>query len=114
MLADILPRAEALLKEPPPPHLANAFGKEDAIALAAARWFKHEYFTWIDPIKCPRCGGATKFAEVSEPNERERAGGARRVEVHKCDSGGCEGQRRFARYNTIKALMGSREGRCGE
>ncbi|WOO85218.1 Peptide-N(4)-(N-acetyl-beta-glucosaminyl)asparagine amidase [Vanrija pseudolonga] len=93
-------------------HTFKPFGYEDALALAAARWFKHEYFRWVDPIKCAQCGGETRGTGAGQPTAEERAGGAGRVELHTCVN--CAAVRRFPRYNEVKALMGSREGRCGE
>lgn len=87
-------------------------GREDALVLAAARWFKHEYFRWVDPIKCTACGGGTNYARSAEPSAEDRAGGAGRVEVHACSV--CGAETRFPRYNETKALMRAKVGRCGE
>ncbi|CAK9785757.1 hypothetical protein CC85DRAFT_303558 [Cutaneotrichosporon oleaginosum] len=87
------------------------FGYDDALVLAAARWFKHEYFRWADPIACA-CGGATAYAGPGEPSADDRAGGAARVELHRCAA--CGATTRFPRYNTVRALMRARVGRCGE
>lgn len=92
-------------------HTFQPFGYEDALALVTARWFKHEYFRWVDPIKCAQCGGETRGTGAGQPTADERAGGAGRVELHTCVD--CAAVRRFPRYNEVKALMGSREGRCG-
>ncbi|GMK59061.1 hypothetical protein CspeluHIS016_0700760 [Cutaneotrichosporon spelunceum] len=91
--------------------LLPGFGYEDALVLATARWFKHEYFRWADPIKCT-CGGDTEFSGQGQPNEEDLEGGAGRVELHKCKV--CGEVTRFPRYNTTKALMRARVGRCGE
>jgi peptide-N4-(N-acetyl-beta-glucosaminyl)asparagine amidase len=99
--------------------LANAaeqpftpFGAEDATVLAGARWFKHTYFRWVDPIKCTSCQGGTQFAGMGEPSAQERARGGGRVELHRCTA--CGAERRFPRYGEVRALLESREGRCGE
>ncbi|KAL1410384.1 Peptide-N(4)-(N-acetyl-beta-glucosaminyl)asparagine amidase [Vanrija albida] len=107
-----LPAAARALLADEEQHPFKPFGYEDALALAAARWFKHEYFRWVDPIKCAQCGGATRGSGSGQPTAEERAGGAGRVELHTCTQ--CSAVRRFPRYNEVKALMGSREGRCGE
>lgn len=91
--------------------LPAGFGFEDALVLAAARWFKHEYFRWADPIKCG-CGGDTAYEGQGEPSAEDREGGAGRVELHNCKA--CGKDTRFPRYNTTKALMRARVGRCGE
>ncbi|OCF34733.1 hypothetical protein I316_03777 [Kwoniella heveanensis BCC8398] len=90
------------------------FGPVDAEVLALARWFKSSYMRWIDPIPCPTCGGPTFGAGSSQPMSHERLDGAGRVELHNCRDPACGGQRRFARYGKIRALLRSREGRCGE
>jgi hypothetical protein len=100
--------SDSSAKDPP----FTPFGREDALALAAARWFKHEFFRWVDPIKCAQCGSATQSAAAGTPTEEERAGGAGRVEVHRCTV--CGADRRFPRYNRVRALIASREGRCGK
>lgn len=75
-------------------------GDEDGLALALVKWFKADFFTWVDPIKCPRCGGGTRMKGMGNPNEEERAGGAGRVEIHVCSESttGCSGETRFPRY----------------
>ncbi|CEL55867.1 peptide-N4-(N-acetyl-beta-glucosaminyl)asparagineamidase [Rhizoctonia solani AG-1 IB] len=90
--------------------------EEDALAHVLVHWFKHEYFKWADPIKCPRCGGKTSVAGMVPPAPYERDGGAGRVELHVCEgeNGACDGSFRFARYNDLKYLMRTRIGRCGE
>lgn len=72
---------------------------EDALAEALVKWFKPNFFIWIDPIKCPKCGGETKLKEVQGPSTAEdRAGGARRVELHLCGDESCGTIDRFPRY----------------
>ncbi|KIO21154.1 hypothetical protein M407DRAFT_29211 [Tulasnella calospora MUT 4182] len=91
-------------------------GYEDGLANALVKWFKKDYFKWVDPIKCPSCGGKTEYREMGAPTAEETQGGAGRVEVHACAEGSnCSGVFRFARFNDPKALMkGPRVGRCGE
>lgn len=90
--------------------------EEDALAQVLVQWFKHEYFKWADPIKCPRCGGETKASGMVPPTPYERDGGAGRVELHVCagENGACDGSFRFPRYNDLMYLMRTRMGRCGE
>ncbi|BEI82098.1 hypothetical protein CcaverHIS002_0212580 [Cutaneotrichosporon cavernicola] len=119
-LAHLPKRAEDLVKSHKAGHkkggesfsgLPPGFGYEDALVLAAARWFKHEYFRWADPIKCA-CGGDTTYEGQGEPSAEDLQGGAGRVELHKCTA--CEKDTRFPRYNTTEALMRAKVGRCGE
>ncbi|KAG8940232.1 Peptide-N(4)-(N-acetyl-beta- glucosaminyl)asparagine amidase [Tulasnella sp. 424] len=62
-------------------------GYEDGLANALVKWFKDNYFKWIDPVKCPRCGGKTVLREMGAPTAEETQGGAGRVEVHACAEG---------------------------
>ncbi|WVQ94740.1 hypothetical protein IAU59_001820 [Kwoniella sp. CBS 9459] len=110
VLPDLTYATASLLAEPP----FKPFGPVDAEVLALARWFKESYMRWIDPIPCPTCGGPTFGAGSAQPMSHERLDGAGRVELHKCKDPACGGQRRFARYGKIKALLRSGEGRCGE
>jgi peptide-N4-(N-acetyl-beta-glucosaminyl)asparagine amidase len=105
---DLDGRIEVLSREPP----FQPFGEEEAIVLAMAQWFKYDFMTWIDPIKCPKCQGETKFSGIVQSNmEEERMGGAR-VESHRCVN--CQAERRFMRSNNPRVLLKTREGRCGE
>jgi peptide-N4-(N-acetyl-beta-glucosaminyl)asparagine amidase len=111
-----LTSAEAELRRSPP---FKPFGSVEAKVLALARWFKQSYMTWVDPIKCPQCGEKTQSAGGISPDDIERQDGAGRVELHVCIGPdgpgiGCGGIRRFARYNDVKTLLRTREGRCGE
>ncbi|EJT47304.1 hypothetical protein A1Q1_03933 [Trichosporon asahii var. asahii CBS 2479] len=108
LTSHISAKADELEKNPP----FQPFGREEAIAQAAASWFKHEFFRWVDPIKCPACGGETQCTGSDSPNITERQGGATRCEIWTCNS--CQTPRRFPRLNAIDALIKSREGRCGE
>lgn len=101
-------RIEALNQSPP----FEPFGEEEAVVLAMAQWFKHDFMTWVDPIKCPKCGDETKFSGMAEPTSEEQEQGAGRVESHRCVS--CQAERRFMRVNKVSTLLKTREGRCGE
>jgi peptide-N4-(N-acetyl-beta-glucosaminyl)asparagine amidase len=81
--------------------------------MAMARWFKRDYMRWVDPVKCPMCGGSTTSTGSAEPNSQERMDGGGRVEIHQCEDEGCRAGRRFARYGSVKTLLRTREGRCG-
>ena len=72
---------------------------EDALAEALVKWFKPNFFKWIDPIKCGKCGKGTKPREVQGPStNEERDGGAGRVEIHVCEDESCGTIDRFPRY----------------
>ncbi|ELU37425.1 transglutaminase-like superfamily domain-containing protein [Rhizoctonia solani AG-1 IA] len=86
--------------------------EQDALAQVLVHWFKHEYFKWADPIKCPRCAGPTSASGMVPPTPYERSGGAGRVELHVCrgENGACDGRIQ----SDLKYLMRTRIGRCGE
>lgn len=84
----------------------------DSLVKKLARWFKTSYMSWADPIKCRACGSSTTAHGLAESSAEERADGAGRVELHRCDK--CGVVERFARYGSVKALLRERRGRCGE
>ncbi|KAG9018038.1 peptide-N4-(N-acetyl-beta- glucosaminyl)asparagine amidase [Tulasnella sp. 427] len=51
-------------------------GYEDGLADALVKWFKRDYFQWVDPINCPNCGGKTALREMGTPTAEETQGGA--------------------------------------
>ena len=114
-------RMRALMESPP----FAPFGQEDARALLLARWFKEEYMAWVDPIKCPACGGETRFVRSEGGRQRRRntseANDAISLfdaadpmkEYHRCVDQGCGVERVFLRHTSPVALMQTREGRCG-
>ncbi|KAF8751782.1 Transglutaminase/protease-like protein [Rhizoctonia solani] len=85
--------------------------EQDALAQVLVHWFKHEYFKWADPIKCPRCAGPTSASGMVPPTPYERSGGAGRVELHVCrgENGACDGSFRFPRYKDPKRSQVSDE-----
>jgi peptide-N4-(N-acetyl-beta-glucosaminyl)asparagine amidase len=105
---DLDGRIEVLKREPP----FEPFGEEEAIVLAMSQWFKYDFMTWVDPIKCPKCGNETRFSGMASPTIEEREMGGDRVESHRCVI--CQTERRFMRLNEPKSLLKTREGRCGE
>ncbi|EFJ50495.1 hypothetical protein VOLCADRAFT_103955 [Volvox carteri f. nagariensis] len=93
----------------------EAPAREDLLAKMLLRWFKTEFFTWVDTLPCHRCGStATRFGGAAQPQPDDLAGGANRVELHHCST--CGTATRFPRYNDPGRLLqpGCRRGRCGE
>ena len=86
----------------------------DAFLDALLRWFKDDFFTWVNAPPCARCGGATAGAGMAAPTADEAAGGASRVEAYRCCDAGCGAATRFPRYNDARVLLHTRRGRCGE
>jgi len=105
---DLDGRIEVLQREPP----FEPFGEEEATVLAMSQWFKYDFMTWVDPIKCPKCQGETRFAGMATPTQEEKEMGGDRVESHRCVI--CQTERRFMRLNEARSLLTTREGRCGE
>ena len=75
------------------------------------RWFKHEFFKWVDKPACEETGAPTESAGMGAPTAEERAGGAGRVELYRGPTGHIT---RFPRYNDPSVLLRTRRGRCGE
>ncbi|KAI9029522.1 hypothetical protein DFJ74DRAFT_765319 [Hyaloraphidium curvatum] len=86
-----------------------------ALAKAAMRWFKAEFFTWVNAPPCSSCGCEPARMEskgMAEPTPEDLRHGARRVESYACPD--CRSVTRFPRYNDPVKLLESRRGRCGE
>mmetsp|Transcript_19228 Transcript_19228/g.29290 ORF Transcript_19228/g.29290 Transcript_19228/m.29290 type:complete len:975 (+) Transcript_19228:165-3089(+) len=80
-----------------------------------AVFFQKDVMTWVNQPPCSACGGSDmEFKETRGPqSEEEREGQAQRVEVYSCKS--CSnGSTTFPRYNSVRKLLESRRGRCGE
>ena len=76
------------------------------------RWFKHEFFSWVDAPPCEVTGSPTKPAGMAQPTHEERSWGASRVEIYRNPRTGHI--TRFPRYNHPGKLLSTRRGRCGE
>ncbi|CAK4749439.1 unnamed protein product [Aphanomyces euteiches] len=86
---------------------------EDEVLRQLIRWFKHEFFSWMNSPACRVCGQATQsFRQEGPSTPEEVAGGAGRVEVYQCVQ--CRALTRFPRYNDPTKLLETRTGRCGE
>ncbi|KAE8282359.1 Peptide-N(4)-(N-acetyl-beta-glucosaminyl)asparagine amidase [Larimichthys crocea] len=87
-------------------------GFEDFLVLELLRWFKQDFFSWVDSLPCSRCGGKTQNSSSLSPTADDLRWGAQRVENHYCQS--CKLSTRFPRYNNPEKLLETRRGRCGE
>ena len=85
---------------------------KEFLFLELLRWFKLEFFQWVDTLACDGCGGKTQNRGMLGPNNEELRYGAGRVENHLCSK--CGFTNRFPRYNCPVRLLTSRRGRCGE
>ncbi|CAH2282985.1 peptide-N(4)-(N-acetyl-beta-glucosaminyl)asparagine amidase isoform X1 [Pelobates cultripes] len=86
--------------------------EEDFLLLELLRWFKEDFFQWVNSLPCSLCGGPTHSKGPLTPTEDDLRWGADRVENHYCDK--CQHSNRFPRYNDPEKLLESRQGRCGE
>uniref|UniRef100_UPI00398F8418 peptide-N(4)-(N-acetyl-beta- glucosaminyl)asparagine amidase n=1 Tax=Pristiophorus japonicus TaxID=55135 RepID=UPI00398F8418 len=85
---------------------------EDFLLLELLRWFKQDFFQWVDSLPCNSCGEATQSSGSLPPSSEDLRWDARRVENHLCNK--CHTSNRFPRYNHAEKLLETRRGRCGE
>ncbi|XP_048483549.1 peptide-N(4)-(N-acetyl-beta-glucosaminyl)asparagine amidase [Plutella xylostella] len=82
---------------------------EMALLLELVAWFKGSFFSWVDRPACEGCGGVPEHAgDLLMKTPKELC----RVEVYKCPS--CGTETKFPRHNSLRALLKTRRGRCGE
>ncbi|KAM9308819.1 peptide-N(4)-(N-acetyl-beta-glucosaminyl)asparagine amidase [Gastrophryne carolinensis] len=86
--------------------------EDDFLMLELLRWFKEDFFQWVNSLPCSRCGGATEAKGALTPSGDDLRWGASRVENHFCNK--CNYINRFPRYNNPEKLLETRRGRCGE
>lgn len=79
-----------------------------------ALYFKENVMTWVNKPPCERCGNENMDPRQTRgpQTQEEREGAASRVEVYFCSS--CQDTTTFPRYNSVRKLLESRKGRCGE
>ena len=75
-------------------------------------WFKKDFFTWVDRLKCDRCQCDMNGMGNVPPTPEDLQHGASRVEKYVCPQ--CNDVQRFPRYNSAGKLLETRRGRCGE
>lgn len=86
--------------------------EQHALTAALLRWFKRNFFKWVDSPQCWRCGQVkTKLSHVEDANAVEATFQASRTEVFVCTCGTAV---RFPRYNNAAKLLETQRGRCGE
>uniref|UniRef100_A0A7S2WZ30 Transglutaminase-like domain-containing protein n=1 Tax=Chloropicon primus TaxID=1764295 RepID=A0A7S2WZ30_9CHLO len=89
---------------------------QDVQVMVLMKWFKREFFQWVDRLPCRRCGNPqtepVASSELSRPTREETLGGATRVELYRCPL--CKTISRFPRLNDPRQLLRTRRGRCGE
>ncbi|XP_063778307.1 peptide-N(4)-(N-acetyl-beta-glucosaminyl)asparagine amidase [Pseudophryne corroboree] len=86
--------------------------EDDFLVLELLRWFKEDFFHWVNSLPCSQCGNQTEAKESLTPSADDLRWGANRVENHYCKK--CPYINRFPRYNDPEKLLETRRGRCGE
>ncbi|XP_075683299.1 peptide-N(4)-(N-acetyl-beta-glucosaminyl)asparagine amidase [Rhinoderma darwinii] len=86
--------------------------EDDFLTLELLRWFKEQFFSWVNSLPCSQCKGQTEAKESLSPSADDLRWGAGRVENHFCNK--CQYINRFPRYNDPGKLLETRLGRCGE
>ncbi|KAF7656148.1 hypothetical protein LDENG_00045790 [Lucifuga dentata] len=74
--------AEQRLTQAREAHPDCKLGQEDFLVLELLRWFKQDFFTWVDCLPCSRCGNQTYTAGSLSPTPDDLLWGAQRVENH--------------------------------
>jgi peptide-N4-(N-acetyl-beta-glucosaminyl)asparagine amidase len=125
-----------------PPNLSRldpSMSSREFLVIELAKWFKHDFFTWVNKPLCELCGSQTKAMGMAQATPEESRKGAGRVEIYSClgvpKEGGhgghghgghgapgntiqpmfpCGTITRFPRYNDALTLCDTRRGRCGE
>eukprot|EP01116_Phalansterium_solitarium_P017534 TRINITY_DN4347_c0_g1_i2.p1 TRINITY_DN4347_c0_g1~~TRINITY_DN4347_c0_g1_i2.p1 ORF type:complete len:454 (+),score=131.93 TRINITY_DN4347_c0_g1_i2:185-1546(+) len=69
--------------------------ERDELMVQLLRWFKQEFFRWVNAPPCDRCNGATTSIGMGQPTPDEAVYQAGRVEVYSC--GACGAVTRFPR-----------------
>ncbi|XP_072009709.1 peptide-N(4)-(N-acetyl-beta-glucosaminyl)asparagine amidase [Engystomops pustulosus] len=111
-VSELNARAQEKLKQARSLEVDTTVNEDDFLTLELLRWFKEQFFVWVDSLPCSRCGGQTQTKESLTPSADDLRWGAQRVENHYCSK--CQYANRFPRYNDPGKLLETRRGRCGE
>lgn len=96
---------------------SDGFSYEDHLVKELLRWFKEDFFTWINKPPCGKCGNTdqdkiTPMGGVRPYLKEHFDGRASVIERYRCEC--CHSTIEFPRYNNPEALLKTRSGRCGE
>lgn len=89
----------------------NKFDYTDFLVQELLRWYKEDFFTWVNTPKCTTCDSDSNVRMTGRANEM-LLGEMTMVELYKCQR--CNTSIRFPRYNNLLKLLEWRQGRCGE
>ncbi|XP_011695997.1 PREDICTED: peptide-N(4)-(N-acetyl-beta-glucosaminyl)asparagine amidase [Wasmannia auropunctata] len=81
---------------------------KDLFLVELLRWFKHEFFEWVNSPKCPTCSTECTYEDAIQSSDPHCS----RIELHRCQK--CNIVVEFPRYTHPEPLLTLRRGRCGE
>ncbi|XP_023217044.1 peptide-N(4)-(N-acetyl-beta-glucosaminyl)asparagine amidase-like [Centruroides sculpturatus] len=85
---------------------------QDCLLIELLFWFKFNFFTWVDTVKCKQCRNYCVQNGMFSPTNEDLHWLADRIEKHTCKI--CNISYRFPRYSHPRQLLITRSGRCGE